>query len=456
MENLKNKPDVIIIGAGLTGLSMAHKLISRGKSVLVIDKNEHAGGVIQTKNQDGFIYETGPNTGVLSTPELVELLEDLKSDCTLAVANEKAKKRLILKNGKWHALPSGLFSAVGTPLFSLKDKFRILGEPFRAKGNNPHESLADLVRRRMGKSFLDYAIDPFIGGIYAGDPEKIVPKYALPKLYALEQDYGSFIKGAMKKAREPKDPRMEKVSRKVFAVKGGLSNLVAAMVKSVGDENIYLSIQDAKVSLHEGSYQTEFADNEGNKRKIISQQVVSTVGAYQLQNLFPFLTKETLAPIENLRYAAVTQAAVGYKKWPAKMPDSFGGLIPSNEQSRLLGILFPSAIFDDRAPQGGALLSVFMGGVRKPEVFNLSDEEIKATALKAIAETLNVSEVPDIFEIFRYKHAIPQYEASSKERLEAIEKIETQYPGLILAGNIRDGIGMADRVKQGFQIAENI
>jgi len=212
--------DIVIIGAGLTGLTLAFYLKKQGTNVLVIEKSGKTGGVIQTVKDDGFVFETGPNTGVVGNPEVAELFEDLEGLCSLETANPSAKRRLIWKKGRWHALPSGFVSAVLTPLFTLKDKFKVLGEPFRRKGNNPKENLADLVKRRLGVSFLNYAIDPFISGIYAGDPKYLIPKYALPKLYALEQDYGSFIKGSIQKAKEKKKIRdFKKLPKKYFRQK---------------------------------------------------------------------------------------------------------------------------------------------------------------------------------------------------------------------------------------------
>ena len=181
---------VAIIGAGLTGLTTAFYLKKAGIRFCVFEKEKRVGGVIQTVSEDGFTYEKGPNSGVISFPETVELLEELASHCSLEIANQLAKKRLVWKGKKWHELPSGLWGGISTPLFSWYDKFRILGEPFRSKGTNPNERLDQLVLRRLGKSFLDYAVDPFVLGIYAGDPSWLVPRFALPKLYNLEQKYG--------------------------------------------------------------------------------------------------------------------------------------------------------------------------------------------------------------------------------------------------------------------------
>ena len=177
--------DIAIIGAGLTGLTTAFWLTRAGKKIQIIERQDRAGGQIRTFQENGFVYESGPNTGVVSYPEVAELFAALSPDCTLETAREESKKRWIWKGNKFHALPSGLVSAVTTPLFTLYDKFRILGEPFRAKGTNPDESVAELAARRLGKSFVDYAVDPFLSGVYAGNPHTLVTRHALPKLYNL-------------------------------------------------------------------------------------------------------------------------------------------------------------------------------------------------------------------------------------------------------------------------------
>ncbi|HOW41084.1 MAG TPA: FAD-dependent oxidoreductase, partial [Bacteroidales bacterium] len=134
----------------------------------------------------------------------------------------------------------------------------------------------------------------------------------------------------------------------------------------------------------------------------------------------------------------------------------FGALVPGMEKKNILGILFPSAIFKDRAPVNGALLSVFMGGMKRPDIYSMSDNEIVSIVLDTLELTMKTEQVPDLLRIFRYEHAIPQYDKSTGSRLEAIGRIEREYPGLILAGNIRDGIGMSDRVKQAARIADQI
>jgi oxygen-dependent protoporphyrinogen oxidase len=442
------KIKVAVIGAGLTGLTAGFYLKKAGVSFKIFEKDNRPGGVIQTHHENGFTYESGPNSGMLSKPEVPELLEELEEDCTLEPADDTAKARWIWKNGKWHPLPSGLVSGVSTPLFSFPDKLRILGEPFRKKGKNPNESLAQLVLRRMGRSFLDYAIDPFILGIYSGDPAKLVTKYAFPKLYNLEQNYGSFIGGAMKKAREPKTERDKKATKNIFSVEGGLGNFVDALTKNVGTENIQLNCSHIQVEKTDSGFIVE--DEKFT-------HVVSATGGYALNQLLPFIAGDKLRTINKMKYSRVVQVALGFKKWEGVPLKAFGGLVPSVENRRILGVLFLSSFLKNKAPENGALLSVFLGGTRRPEMVELSDEEIKQVVKEEVSEMMQLKTFdPELLKIFRYNYAIPQYGFESEVKLRAISEIEAENPGLILAGNVRDGIGIADRINQGRMIAEQI
>ncbi len=449
--NKKTQTNIAIIGAGLTGLTAAFYLKKKGINFHIFEKTDHVGGVIKTHRENGFTFESGPNTGSMSRAEAAELFEDLDGDCKLEIADENAKARWIWMNGRWHTIPSGLFGGISTPLFSFGDKLRLLGEPFRKKGTNPEETIAELVRRRMGKTFLRNVVDPFISGVYSGDPEKLVTKYAIPKLYQLEQDYGSFIGGGFKKSREPKSDFEKKASKEVFSAEGGLENLIKALEKNIGRENISLNCNDLSV---------QYTDEKKYFLKEHTEDfthIISTAGAYSLAKLFPFLDQEKLATINQMEYAKVTQVTLGFKAWNGIPIQSFGGLVPSEEKRDVLGILLLSSFLKNRAPKGGALLSVFVGGIRRPEIFDLSDEKVIEMVKQEVMVMMGLKKFePDLLKIFRYQHAIPQYSFESKDKLQAISELENNFPGLILAGNIRDGIGMADRIKQGRNLAEQL
>jgi oxygen-dependent protoporphyrinogen oxidase len=449
--------EVIILGTGITGLATAHHLKKKGIDVLLIDQSERTGGVIHSVSENGFIYEEGPNSGIIGNVEVLRLFDDLKGECELEEANGVNKKRYVLKSGKWAALPNGLLSAIGTPLFTLGDKFRVLGEPFRAPGKNPHENLSNMVKRRLGKSFLDYAVDPFIIGVYAGDPNRLIPKYALPKLYNLEQKYGSFVKGTIKKAKEPKTDEEKKVTRGVFSVKGGFSNLITAIEKKIGIENMVLGISDLNVLPVENHFKVSYKNKLGEQVEIETKKVISTIGAYNLQSVLTFIDKESISKLTALHYTRVIEAAIGFNKWEGFNLDAFGGLIPFKENRDMLGVLFMSSLFEDRAPKDGALLSVFLGGVRRPDIFTKKEDEIKEILNREICDLMQIKKFnPELLKIIRHEWAIPQYEVDSGERFETVEALEKKFSGLIIGGNLRNGIGMADRLLQARMLADAV
>ena len=437
--------DTVIIGAGLTGLSTAFNLKNAGRDVLVLEKQNRIGGQIRTYTENGFTFESGPNTGVVSFPEVAELFQQLEGSCQLETACESSKRRLIWKGNRFHALPAGPLSAITTPLFTLSDKFRILGEPWRKKGDDPDESVGSLAQRRLGRSFYEYAVDPFISGVYAGDPMKLCTRYALPKLYNLEANYGSFIRGAIAKGKEPKSSRDRLATKKVFSAVGGLQHLVEALAKGV---NIITGASDVReMPDKEHRWRVTY---DGGRKVVYCRHVITTVGAYALPEVLPFVDQALMHPISSLYYAPVIQVCVGVRDAGSHRMPAFGGLVPSCEQQKVLGILFPSECFVQRAPEGGALYSYFMGGARHTDYMQKSDEEIRQMVLDSFHTMLKypADVEPDLIRIFRHERAIPQYRSDSGLRLQAVSSIQQQYPGLIIAGNLRDGIGMGNRIYQ--------
>lgn len=449
---MKQQHEIVVIGAGLTGLSTAFHLHRQGRDVVILEKADRVGGQIHTYHENGFTFESGPNTGVVSFPEVAELFQMLEGSCQLEIARESSKRRLIWKGDRFHELPCSPVSAITTPLFRLSDKFRILGEPWRKKGTDPDEPVGALAARRLGKSFYEYAVDPFVSGVYAGDPMKLTTRYALPKLYNLEANYGSFIRGAIAKAKEPKTDRDRLATKKVFSAVGGLQRLVEALSK---DLRIITSANNLKVMpTADGQWSCTYNGTE----EIVCRKVVTTVGAYALPALLPFIPEAQMQKMSSLFYAPIIQVILGVKNARGLDFPAFGGLVPSKEQKRVLGILFPSSCFEQRCPDGGALYSYFIGGARHTDYLQKSDDEIREITLEAFHSMLKypADMQPDLLRIFRHEHAIPQYWSDSGERFATIEALQQQYPGLILAGNMRDGIGMGNRIHQGATIASSI
>lgn len=461
-HNKIDKTDVIIVGAGLTGLTTAYWLKRSGKKVRVVEIDNRIGGQIQTQRFNHYIYETGPSTGAVSTPEVAELMNDLadtsQGGCQIETAPDAAKRRLIWKGKRFWELPSGPLSAIFTPLFRFSDKLRILGEPWRKRGNNPNESVGALAARRLGQSFVDYAVDPFISGVYAGNPYTLVTRYALPRLYALERDYGSFIRGAIAKRKQPKTDRDRLATKEVFSARGGLSHIPQAEADYIGMDNISLGVSDVRVSPEGQGWTIVFLDAYGNEQQLQSRWVVTTCGAYNLPELLPFIDKERMDAIAELKYSPIIEVNVGMPETFGGDYCAFGGLVPTKEKRQILGILFPSACFTGRAPKGGALFSFYLGGVRNSEMMDKTDDEIRAIVTQNLHTMLKfpAQAKPDFIHISRHQLAIPQYDINSGRRFSAVESLEHQYHGLILGGNLRDGIGMGHRITQAANIAKRI
>ncbi len=440
--------NIAIIGAGITGLSAAFYAQKNGNSVTVFEKMNRVGGVMHSVSKNGFVYETGPSTGSVSLPEVVELYEDLGIPHLLEEAPSVSGNRFILKNGKLCPIPSGIVSGLLTPLFSWKDKFGMPFEPFRKRGTNPEENLSAMVKRRLGQSILDYAVDPFVSGVYAGNPDVMIPKYALPKLYNLEHNYGSFIRGSLAKMKEPKSARDKKATKKVFSTRGGLSVLAEHLQNAIGQEHFVLG-KSPEVIPENGKYNIRAGENVYGP----FDRVIYTAGASHVFESLPF-AKEKFPGASEVLYAKVSEVAIGFNKWEGVPLNGFGALMPSKEKRNILGILYMSTLFSGRAPQGGALLSIFVGGLNHPEFMELPAEQFREIVSRDVADILKIPHfAPDLFEVFHHTEAIPQYDLKTPIREKAYKGIEAAYPGIFMGGNGIDGIGMAKRIAQGRELA---
>ena len=200
---LDHRHRVVVIGGGISGLSSAHFLKKLGVNVTVLESTLEAGGMMQTSRENGWLIEAGPNSLLETTPLLRQLAHETGISSKLLHANETASKRYIVRNSTLYPLPTGMVSFLKSKLWTTRGKFRLLQEPLIGRSTR-EESIAEFVERRLGREFLDYAVNPFVAGVYAGDPAKLSLRSTFPKLFALEQQYGGLIVGAIRSRRERK------------------------------------------------------------------------------------------------------------------------------------------------------------------------------------------------------------------------------------------------------------
>ena len=447
------KTEVVILGAGATGLTLAYELHKRKIPFALLETSSRTGGVIETHRENKFVFESGPNTLQLNRNEVGVLFEELGLQPVLP--SENAKYRYILKNGRWCALPSSPLSLVTTRLFSVKDKLKLMVEPLRRRGHFENETLAATVVRRLGQSFLDYAIDPFVSGIYAGDPNELITRVAFPRLYNLEKNYGSFIRGAIHKKFDKTNIKHPMVTNKSITLSGGLETLIKTLEQKLPAKSIHRNIKLKRWKHNKNGLSIEWIEN----KRAHSLQTNHLVYCGSSARINDFLRTGALRGTELLSEpttANVIQVSVGFHQWQGKKLDGFGLLAPSIERAGFLGVLFPSAIFSGRAPENGALLSFFFGGRRNPLDELESDTLVLKSVQKILAQHFETNKKPDLFRVFRYQGGIPQYDIGFDLIAQGIERLQNKFPGLHIKGNIRDGIGLPDRIVQAVQFAEQL
>lgn len=455
---MRPAPHVIVCGAGLTGLTTAWHLRRGGADVTVVEAGDAVGGVIRTTRRDGYLVEQGPNSCML-TVELAALVDALGLTVYLRPAAPQAQRRYIVRNGTPLEVPMSPVAMLRSPLFSLAAKLRILGEPFiRARADGIDESVASFVRRRLGNEPLTWAVDPFVSGVYAGDPEQLSVTQAFPRLAALEREHGSIVRGMIAAARRSRTLRgqsgLTAARPSMVSFVDGMGTLPQAIADDLGGANILRRSRVTGIEQRDGVCRVTI-ERDGATFTLPADAVVSTLPTHAFGSIrLPADTEPAIAQLTSISYPAVASLALGFRReHVAHALDGFGCLIPSAEKRSILGILFTSTLFPGRAPEGCVLLTCFLGGARHPTLGMASTATLLETVLPELAALLGVSGPPTFVEHTSWPHAIPQYGLGHEANGRAADAIEAIVPGLIVDGQFRRGVSVGDCVAAGETIA---
>lgn len=445
---MNNKKKVVVLGAGISGLSTAYWLHKDGFDVKILEAKSEAGGAMETSHQNGFLVDFGPNSGLETTPLIRQLVDEIGLSDEMIYASEISNKRYILRNNQLQALPTNPSLFIKTKLFSVKGKLRLLGEPFiRKSSDGYYQSIAQFVRRRLGEEFLDYAIDPFVSGVFAGDPNRLSVKSAFPKLYRLEEVYGGLVKGMVKGARERKKRAEEsKQSAKMFSFINGMQSFPKAIAAKLKDK-IEFDCSVKKIEKHESGYKIIYEKNNSTI-EISSDIIISTVPAYVASMIFGGMDKHLSGHLDNIYYPPVMVLYLGFNKKDIGLPlDGFGYLIPSKEKKNFLGAIWSSTIFPNRCDDNKAAFTIFVGGARSPHLFENDKQKLIDTALNEFKQIMKINSDPIFMKERMWNKAIPQYNIGYIEHENYFDKFEKDNPGIFLGGNYRGGISVGDCVK---------
>jgi oxygen-dependent protoporphyrinogen oxidase len=447
---------VAIIGGGITGLTAAFRLQGRKIPFQLYEAGPRVGGPIMTVRDGGYLAECGPNTILETSPVIPDLVRNLDLDDGRHYSNPLAANRYIVRNGRPVPLPNSMAKFLSTPLFSGGAKLRLACEPLiRRAPAGCEESVAEFVSRRLGGEFLDYAINPLVAGVYAGDPERLSVKHAFPKLHALEERYGSLIAGQFLGARERK--RRGSVSKQnapKFSFDEGLEVLTRTLHRSL-DEFICL---DQRIRMLRRTTDGWEATSHGRAGEATREHsaVIIAIPAHDLARLrIDGVALPTLEPLRTIEYPPVASVVLGFRREDVEHPlDGFGILVPEVERLKILGTIFSSSLFPGRAPTGHVTLTAYLGGSRAPDLALSSEAKLIDDTVRDLQKLVGISGSPTYEHCFVFRKAIPQYNVGYGRFKELMARAEAVAPGLLIGGHCRCGISIGDSIASGFDLAE--
>jgi len=453
---MEKKSSVAIIGGGISGLSSAYWLKNNGFNITLFEKEKQVGGSIITEKTDGFLVDYGPNSTLETSEVLKELITEIGLTDQKIYGNEASNKRYIVKNGVLHEVPMKPPAFLTTKLFSLKAKLSLIREPFIKPTAGDDISLADFVRHRLGQEFLDYAINPFVAGVYAGDPENLSTAAAFPKLYALEKKYGSLIKGAIKGARERKKRKeVAKDRAKLFSFIGGMEVFPQTLAKKI-QPNILLNTEIKSIKKTVDGFELEYSVGN-SKQNSKFDKILFAVPSKSLASMTKNLNSDYSIEFEKIYYPPVSVVFTGFRASDIKRPlDGFGFLIPEVERRQILGSIWSSTIFPNRAPEGYVAFTTFVGGTRQPENTVLQDSLLSKIVFDELNDLVGLKNEPVFTRMKSWPSAIPQYNVGYSKIQEMFNNLEEEFPGLYIAGNIRKGISVGDSVLCAHEVVQKM
>jgi oxygen-dependent protoporphyrinogen oxidase len=449
--------DSVIIGAGVSGLVAAHRLKKMGRDLLLVECGDRVGGVIKSRGVEGFLIECGPNS-LRGSHEFLDLVEELNLTGELITADPRAPA-YVYADGRLQAVPMSPPALVKTKLISNAAKLRLLREPFvKARREGGEESVASFVRRRLGGEILERMVEPFLSGVYAGDPEELSVQACFPKLAEFEAEAGGVLRGALRAAKQSrKEAGWRKRSLRPYRLcsfRNGLSALPEALSESLG-ESLLTRARIIDIS-STGGFEIKI-EHRGEIKTVNSSTLVIATPAYAAAHLLGGVAPEIAALVAEIPYVSIASVPLAYRAGQiARNLDGFGFLAPRGEGLRTLGSIWNSCLFAGRAPEGWVCLTNFIGGATDAEAIKLGDEELIRIVHGDLSKVLGVSGRPRRLPITRYERAIPQYALGHAARVERIESRLREIPGLWIAGNYLRGISLGDCIKQAERLAVEI
>lgn len=438
--------DVIVLGAGLSGLSAAHALKATGRKVLVLERRANAGGRVQSDRFGGFLMEHGPTSLAGPAPAAEGLVSALGLTDQRVEKGERVRHRYLVRDGRVQGLPLDPLRFFSDGFFSLAGRLRFLAEPF-VPGRSEDETIAAFVRRRFGREFLDYLFDPLIGGLYSGDPERLSVSALLPHLKRLEQEHGSVVLGALNRRLSGKAGEMPG-ARMLFSFRDGMGTLPNALAAALG-EGLLTDARVEGLRPAAGGGFVATARLGGDIRRLHAPSVIVALPAYGAARIIDGMDMGAAEALANIDHPPLAVVFIGYRAEDVGHPlDGLGYLAPAVEKRPALGMLFSSTLFPGRAPPGYVALTAFVGGARHPTLARLPERVLREEVAAEARRLLGVRGMPVVVRTRYWMNSLPQYAMDHATKLETLHSLEEAHPGLFVTGNYLTGMSTTACIAQ--------
>lgn len=438
---------IAIIGAGISGLSTAFYLKQKMPecSLVIYDPETRPGGTMQTTNIGGFLFEGGGNGFLTNKPDSLQLVKDSEADHLLMPSSDLARKRFIFHKGEIHRLPESPPLFLKSGLLSLREKFRVAGEYFvKASDSDKDETLQEFGERRVGKGFTDVFLNAMVAGIYATTPDRISVKAAFPMVVALEKEYGGLFRGMIAKRKKGGGP-----GGVLTSFRGGVGSFISHLKKTI-DADWRLGSPVTGISRDLVGFQVKTAQGSDE-----FDQVIVCAPAFAAADMLETLDSDLASRLKKIDYSPIAVIGFGYEELDHPL-SGFGLLTTSAAGLPILGALWDSSIFPDRAPDGSKSIRIMIGGQRNPELVELDDKQLLKVAREGLRKTMNIENEPESVFIKRWPRGIPSYAPGHLDRVASIFEQLATHPGLHLCANAYGGIAMNDCVRNGRELALRI
>jgi oxygen-dependent protoporphyrinogen oxidase len=454
------KSHVVIIGGGISGLAAAHRLGEQEVNVTLLEASARLGGTIQTEHRDGFLLERGPDSFISEKPPALALAKRLGLESRLVQTNEQFRRSFIVRDGRLRAVPEGfqllapsrLWPFITSDIFSVAGKARMAADlllPRKRTNGTNDESLASFVRRRLGTEALERMAQPMVGGIYTADPETLSLRATLPRFLDMEHKHRSLILAMLRQGREQKIGTSGARYSLFLSFDDGMQVLVDALSRINAD----IHLKTAVKSLSFDGRVWGIATEKGEQFK--ADAVCLAVPAYIAAALLDDVDEGLAEKLRRIKYASTATINFAYRRAAITHPlNGFGFVVPFVEKRSLIACTFSSVKFSGRAPEGQVLLRAFAGGALQPEIFALDEAEMTARVEADLRELLGINEAPLFVGAAKWERSMAQYEVGHLDRVNEIEKLAAELPGLTLAGNAYRGAGIPDCIRSGEAAAE--